>query len=117
MAKSKRIMAIGLAPLLGAVAFMGLVAGPGGQNLTVPPSGMQLSADWQAQPAAGKPAQVAWANIRVNTDSSQEAQNEPFVAVNPNNPNHMVVGANNWLAGNGSYEVAAYVSFDGGATW
>lgn len=117
MVNKNKVLAIGLAPLLGAVAALGLVAGPAGQNLTAPPANMQLSADWQAQPAAGDPARVAWANIKVNTDNTQEAQNEPFVAVNPNNSNHVVVGANNWQAGNGSYEVAAYVSFDGGATW
>jgi hypothetical protein len=78
---------------------------------------MQLSKNWAAKPAAGTPARLPWANIKVNTDATTEAQNEPFVAVNPNNANHIVAGANNWSPGSGRYEVTAYVSFDGGRTW
>jgi hypothetical protein len=78
---------------------------------------MQLSKNWAAKPAAGAPARLPWANIRVNTDNTTEAQNEPFVAVNPNNAKHLVAGANNWAPGAGRFEVTAYVSFDAGQTW
>jgi len=80
---------------------------------------MPLNVNFKGSPATGanSTASVAFANIKVNPDSSSEAQNEPFVAVNPNNSRHIVVGANSWLAGNGRFDVFAYVSFDGGKTW
>jgi hypothetical protein len=93
------------------------VAGAGDPDLLVPAAGSKMSGSWQGKPAAGPAVNLPWANIRVNNDSSIEAQNEPFVAVNPNNANHMVVGANNWLVGDGHFEVFAYVTFDGGRTW
>jgi predicted neuraminidase len=88
-------------------------------ELTVPGANMPFAANFKAAPATGKDAlaSLSFANIRVNQDNTQEAQNEPFVAVNPSNSRHIVVGANNWAAGNGRFEVTAYVSFDGGATW
>src|SRR5205814_8340625 len=91
-------------------------AGPG---LTVPSASMPLSVNFKANPATGvnSSASVAFANLKVNPDNSTEAQNEPFVAVNPNNSNHIVVGANSWQAGNGRFDVFAYVTFDGGKTW
>jgi hypothetical protein len=78
-----------------------------------------MSVNFKASPATGvnSSASVPFANIKVNPDSSVEAQNEPFVAVNPNNSRHIVVGANSWQAGNGRFDVFAYVSFDGGKTW
>ena len=80
---------------------------------------MGKAANFQPKPASGKGAvaSLPFANIRVNTDQGIEAQNEPFVAVNPQNARHIIVGANNWEAGNGRFEVTAYVSFDGGVTW
>ncbi|HKP52892.1 MAG TPA: sialidase family protein [Chloroflexia bacterium] len=125
MAKNRPLLLAALAGLLGLVTVMALVVGRGSSiqtaagtsNLTVPSANMQLNPNWKAQPASGERVSLPWANIKVNPDSSNEAQNEPFVAVNPNNPNHMVVGANSWLVGNGRYEVFAYVSFDGGGTW
>lgn len=116
MSKGKRILAVGLVPLLGAVAALGLAAAPSGPELTTPATNMTFSAG-KVQGVSGAPASVPWANIRVNSDNSTEAQNEPFVAVNPNNSKHIVVGANSWQVGNGHFEVFAYVSFDGGATW
>jgi len=87
--------------------------------LTVPQANMGMAANFKSAPATGKSAIAAlpFANIRVNTDATQEAQNEPFVAVNPSNPRHIVIGANNWEVGNGRFEVSAYVSFDGGVRW
>jgi len=80
---------------------------------------MSMSVNHKGSPATGigSSASVAFANLKVNPDSSAEAQNEPFVAVNPNNSRHIVVGANSWISGNGRFDVFAYVSFDGGATW
>ena len=117
MSKSKRILAVGLVPLLGAVAALGLVAAPAGPELTTPATNMTFSASGKAQGVSNASASVPWANIRVNSDNSSEAQNEPFVAVNPNNSKHLVVGANSWQVGNGHFEVFAYVSFDGGQSW
>jgi len=78
---------------------------------------MPLSANWKAQPASGSAVQLAWPNVKVNTDSGTEAQNEPFVAVDPSNAMHLVVGANSWSVGNGHFEVFAYVTFNGGKSW
>jgi hypothetical protein len=127
MPKNKLFTMVGLAVLLVLVSAMAFVA-KGGSNagvaqvgadrdLEVPAANMKLSANWQAKPASGAAVSLPFANVRVNTDNTQEAQNEPFVAVDPNNAQHMVVGANNWQAGNGQYEVFAYTTFDGGLTW
>jgi len=86
-------------------------------DLNVPSANMPLSAKWQAKPVGGAPVTVPWANIRVNNDSTREAHNEPFVAVDPNNSNHVVVGANSWQSGDGHFEVYAYTTFNGGQTW
>jgi hypothetical protein len=127
MPKNKLFTMVSLAVLLVLVSAMAFVA-RGGSNasvaqvgadrdLEVPAANMKLSANWQAKPASGAAVSLPFANVRVNTDNTQEAQNEPFVAVDPANAQHMVVGANNWQAGNGQYEVYAYTTFDGGRTW
>jgi hypothetical protein len=119
---------IALAALLGVVGVFSVLIGRGPSaatvasidndaNLEVPASSMPLSANWKAQPATGSAIQLAWPNIKVNPDTGSEAQNEPFVAVNPSNSKHIVVGANSWQIGNGHFEVFAYTSFDGGRTW
>jgi hypothetical protein len=127
MPKFKPVVVLALVALLGVIAIMGAFAVNGSHNtvasniseLTVPGANMPFAANFKGAPATGKDAlaSVPFANIRVNQDNTQEAQNEPFVAVNPSNSRHIVVGANNWAAGNGRFEVTAYVSFDGGATW
>jgi hypothetical protein len=124
MAKNRPLLLAALAGLLGLVTVLAFMVGraqsPAAASttsgLTVPSANMQLSSNWKAQPA-GASVNLPWANTKVNTDGSTEAQNEPFVAVNPSNPNHIVVGANSWQVGNGHFEVFAYVSFDGGRTW
>jgi len=107
-------------------AMSAFVGGRGGNlaagtspDLNVPAAGMPMSVNFKANPATGvnSTASVAFANIKVNPDGSSEAQNEPFVAVNPNNSRHIVVGANSWQVGNGRFEVFAYVTFDGGRSW
>jgi hypothetical protein len=82
----------------------------------VPAVNQPLAANWKAGPA-GSAVQLPWSNLQVNSDTSNEPQNEPFVAVDPHNANHLVVGANNWQAGNGSFQVTAYTSFNGGKSW
>jgi hypothetical protein len=83
----------------------------------MPPAGLQKAANWKAAPVSGSAVNLPWANVKVNPDSSGEAQNEPYVAINPANAKHLVVGANSWQSGTGQFEVFAYVSFDGGQTW
>jgi len=127
MHRIKPLVVVMVAALLGAIAVFGaFAAGAGprtvasnGPELTVPNANMGMASNFKSAPAVGKNAvaSLPFANIRVNTDSGIEAQNEPFVAVNPNNARHIIVGANNWEAGNGRFEVSAYVSLDGGQTW
>lgn len=125
MRKNRLVLGLGLTALLVVASALAFVTGgsssaniarSGDTGLLVPPM-MSTSAGWKAAPAPGAPVSLRWSNIRVNTDGSTEAQNEPFVAINPSNSRHMVVGANNWLAGDGRFEVYAYVTFDGGQTW
>ena len=53
-------------------------------------------------------------NILVTRDFSQSPyQTEPHVAVNPNDPDHLIVGVIDY----GSPSIGTYVSFDGGQTW
>jgi hypothetical protein len=113
MPRTKSFLVLGVVALLGAIAIIGASAS---SSLTVP-GAMRLNSKFVAAPASGAAVNLAFPNIRVNTDNTQEAQNEPFVAVNPQNSRHIIVGANNWQAGNGRFEVTAYVSFDGGQTW
>jgi hypothetical protein len=125
MPKNKLFLLVSLMTVLGLVAAAALAVGratPMAQSnadpdLLVPAANMPLNANWHAQPAKGGPVSLAWSNIRVNTDSSNEAQNEPFAAVDPRNNQHLVIGANNWQSGTGQFEVYAYVSFNGGKTW
>lgn len=127
MPRIKPFVVFGLVALLGAIAALGVFAGGSpatvasnnNAGLTVPSANMSLNANFKGSPATGaaSAATVAFANLKVNPDSTNEAQNEPFVAVNPNNSKHIVVGANSWQAGNGRFDVFAYVTFDGGKTW
>jgi type II secretory pathway pseudopilin PulG len=120
MNRIKPLIVVAVVALLGAIAVFGaFAAGSGRSELTVPRANMGMAASFQAAPAAGKDASASlpFRNIRVNTDTGIEAQNEPYVAVNPSNARHIIVGANDWAAGNGRFEVTAYVSFDGGVSW
>jgi hypothetical protein len=121
MSKNKPLLLGALAGMLGLVTAMSFAVGAGstGSEMTVPRANMNMAANWKGAPVTGpaSTARVPWANLKVNPDSTIEAQNEPWVAINPNNRNHIVVGANSWQVGNGRYEVFAYVTFDGGQTW
>lgn len=128
MLRIKPFVVFGLVLLLGAIAVLGVLAtrpqanvtaGDSDMDLEVPAAGMTLNKEFKAQPATGAAAvaSVPFSNVKVNTDGTQEAQNEPYVAVDPANPRHLVVGANSWSVGNGRFQVFAYVSFDGGQTW
>lgn len=120
------LSALALALVLGLVASWALVAGGGSvgevaqvgdADLNVPAVSGTMPSNWKAQPVVGAAVSLPWSNIKVNTDSGNEAQNEPYVAVDPRNPSHIVVGANSWAVGNGHFEAFAYVTFDGGRTW
>ncbi|MEM1966392.1 MAG: hypothetical protein QXO86_00760 [Nitrososphaerota archaeon] len=85
-----------------------------GRGEGAPPSKLQ------APGAAGilvpfrSPAPAFSRNIIITRDfSNAPIQTEPHIAVNPNNPDHIVVGVIDYnFAG-----VSAYVSLDGGQTW
>ncbi|RMG51473.1 MAG: exo-alpha-sialidase [Acidobacteria bacterium] len=72
-----------------------------------------------------QPRPLAWSaavdrrvefNFRANGDRPRRAaQNEPFIAINPLDPDNLVAGANE--GGLGSARVAFYRSTDGGRTW
>jgi hypothetical protein len=121
----KLLLLASVAALLGLLAAAVAIAGHPGSaavssvdpDLLVPATNAHPASNWHAQPVKGAPLTLPWANVRVNTDSGSAAQNEPFVAVDPRNAQHLVVGANNWMAGSGHFEVYAYTSFDGGHTW
>jgi hypothetical protein len=126
--RAKRIMVVlAVLAIISLVAAMSAFVGSKGgsvaagtdPDLNVPSANMPMGVNFKANPATGanSAANVNFANIKVNSDSSNAAQNEPFVAVDPNNANHIVVGSNSWLVGGGHFDVAAYVSFDGGKTW
>jgi hypothetical protein len=124
MPRKKLFTFVSLVALLAIIAAASLMAGritPQGLSSSDPdllvPAAVKADPNWKAQPVAAAPVTLPWANLRVNTDSSTEAQNEPFVAINPANPRHMVIGANNWAGGNGQFEVSAYVTFDAGRSW
>jgi hypothetical protein len=122
--KKRLFLLASLAALLGILAAAVAVAGhptavavTGDPDMLVPAANVHPAANWHAQPVPGAPAILPWANSRVNTDNTNWAQNEPFVAVDPHNAQHLVVGANNWQSGTGQFEVDADASFDGGPTW
>ncbi len=127
MPKVRPLIILAVVALLGAIAVLGALSVGGsrsnvasnGMELTVPRANMGMAANFKASPAVGKgaTASLPFANVRVNQDSGVEAQNEPYVAVNPQNARHIIIGANNWERGNGRFEVSAYVSLDGGLTW
>jgi len=61
--------------------------------------------------------QPAWsANVRANTDNSGFAQHEPSLAVNPTNPDVVVIANKDYREGN-IKRVWIEVSRDGGQTW
>lgn len=56
-------------------------------------------------------------NINLRCDEPTHPLAETAIAVDPNDPNHLLVGANNFtLAARGS-QIAFFVSFDGGSAW
>jgi hypothetical protein len=119
------VAVLAIITLVAAMSFF--VGGRGGSttaagtdpDLNVPSTNMSSSANFKASPATGvnSTAPVSFANIKVNPDNSNHAQNEPFAAVDPSNSRHLVVGSNSWLVGSGHFDVFAYTSFDGGKTW
>jgi hypothetical protein len=73
---------------------------------------------------------IAAPDVTVNQDVNAATQNEPAIAVNPNNPSQIVVGANDYVTRTWSCTVGStpcsalgdgysgtYFSNDGGTTW
>lgn len=73
---------------------------------------------------------IASPDVTVNQDTAAATQNEPAIAVNPNNPNQVVAAANDYVTRTWSCTVGTtpcsalgdgysgtYFSNDGGATW
>jgi PKD repeat protein len=61
-------------------------------------------------------------NVLCNQDATTQAQNEPSIAVNPTDPNHIIATSNDYrlrVEPPPEHDVRAgyYVSFDGGNTW
>ncbi len=69
-------------------------------------------------------------DVTVNQDTAGAPQNETAIAVNPNNPNQVVAGANDYVARTWSCDIGGtpcsalgdaysgtYISSDGGSTW
>lgn len=53
----------------------------------------------------------------VAVTSVPEPNNEPAIAVDPNDPNHIVAGGNDYGTPNSDAWLGYYVSWDGGETW
>jgi hypothetical protein len=82
----------------------------------------------QSSPLDGNSIQAP--NVLVNQDTAAASQNETAIAVDPNNPNRVVAGANDYVTRTWTCTVSgtpcsalgdaysgAYFSNDGGATW
>jgi hypothetical protein len=54
-------------------------------------------------------------NVAVTT--VEEPNNEPAIAVDPNDPDHIVAAGNDYGTNNGDSWLGYYVSWDGGETW
>ena len=55
-------------------------------------------------------------NILVSGDMPNRPHTEPFVAINPIDPNNLVVGTI-MISGTGTWTCAVFASFDGGQSW
>ncbi len=106
---------------LQAEADDGVVANPGPTTPITPPFVLSSPLDGTS---------VAAPAVTVNQDTAAAPQNEPAVAVDPNNPQRVVVGMNDYVSRTWSCTVdgtpcsalgdgysGTYYSNDGGATW
>lgn len=98
-----------------------LASGPSSSNPITPPFVLSSPLDGSS---------VAPPDVTVNQDSNAGPQNETAIAVDPNNPRRVVIGANDYATRTWSCEVGStpcsalgdgysgtYYSNDGGSTW
>jgi hypothetical protein len=76
---------------------------------------LALTAAVLAAVLAAAPAQSDLPEIRLNTDTTTELQNEEQIAVNPTDPNNVVACWRDFRLG--YRQVGVGTSFDGGTTW
>ena len=77
------------------------------------PTSFKSLADWLLDVPQGQ-------NVLANQDPTAQAQNEPSIVVNPNNPDHVIASSNDYRLRDlpdGDVRAGYYASFDGGNTW
>ena len=86
--------------------------------------GHPISSGESRLPGAGAWSPDVWSvplgpNVLCNQDPGAEHQNEPSIAVNPHDPNHVIASSNDYRnrATGGDVQPGYYVSFDGGNSW
>ena len=82
-----------------------------------PPAGLPFDLDQLVQAILAVPTGP---NVRANQDPMTQHHNEPSIAVNPRNANHIIASSNDYrlrVDPDGDVRAGYYVSFDGGQTW
>src|SRR3989441_2912852 len=91
-----------------------LPASPGGEFSSALSSGVLMGLQHATGSSNQLVSSISGDDIQVST--STLPQNEPSIALNPSNPQYLVVGANDQLS-SGAVWLAVYASSDSGLTW